>query len=81
METEIFINQIGYRPLDRKTVFVSENQKGAEDSFTLCKCKDDSVVFKGNLIPAPQDSESGGSFFTGDFTSVKTAGKRYFFQP
>ena len=77
METEIFINQIGYRPLDKKTVFVSENQKGAEDSFTLCKCADDSVVFKGALISAPQDSESGGSYFTGDFSSVQTDGKYY----
>lgn len=77
METEIFINQIGYRPLDRKTVFVSEKQKGASDTFALCKCDDDSLVYEGPLSPAPQDSESGGCYFTGDFSSVKADGKYY----
>jgi len=77
METEIFINQIGYRPLDIKTVFVSNKQKGKEDFFSICRCSDHSVVFKEALIQASQDSESGDLYFTGDFSSLQASGQYY----
>ena len=32
-ESEIFINQVGYRPLDSKNVFVSKAAKAGADSF------------------------------------------------
>ena len=77
MEAEIFINQIGYRPSDIKTVFVSEKQKGKEDTFTLCKCSDNSLVFTGQFVKAPLDTESVEQYYTGDFSSVNSNGEYY----
>ena len=76
-EAEIFINQIGYRPLDNKNVFVSKNAKGDANEFSLCEKKSGKVVFTGSLIAAPDDEQSGGGYFTGDFSSVQTDGEYY----
>ena len=65
-EAEIFINQIGYKPLDSKNVFVSKAAKGELKEFTVCKKADGQVVFTGALIAAPEDELSGGGIFTGD---------------
>ena len=71
-ESEIFINQIGYQLLDSKTVFISAAEKGEIKEFSVCKKSDkaaaDEIVFTGELAAAPDDEESGGGYFTGDFS-------------
>ena len=80
-ESEIFINQIGYQLSDTKTVFVSSVEKGEEKEFSVYKKVDkaaaDKVVFTGLLVSAPSDEESGGGYFTGDFSSLQTDGEYY----
>ena len=83
MEAEIFINQIGYKPQDKKTVFVSEKEiSGASGNsgagtFVVCDAATGKEVLSGPLVSAPSDEESGGSYYTGDFSGVNAAG-RYF---
>lgn len=81
MESEIFINQLGYRPQDIKTVFISAKQKGKEEYFSLYKTGNksgiDTVAFKSALVSAPSDTESGEPYFTGDFSSVLKKGDYY----
>ena len=82
-ESEIFINQIGYRPLDNKSFVISAAEKGDEKEFSLFKKSaekagdGDKLVFTASLTPAPEDEESGGKYFTGDFSGVKEAGRYY----
>ncbi len=72
-EPEIFINQLGYRPGDVKTLFVSKEAKGQEKDFSVFQ-KEGQLVFTGSLIAAPEDEESGGGYFTGDFSSLQAPG-------
>lgn len=76
-ESEIFINQIGYRPLDNKNVFVSKNVIDGPASFEVCEKTSGKSVFTGTLVAAPEDEESGGGYFTGDFSAVQTAGEYF----
>ena len=76
-EAEIFINQIGYRPDDIKTVFVSSAAKGGNEDFEVCEEAGGKAVFSAKLTAAPEDTESGGGYFTGDFSEVKKAGKYF----
>jgi len=76
-ESEIFINQIGYKLFDNKNVFVSKSAKGESKEFTVCNKIDGQVVFTGALIAAPDDELSGGGYFSGDFSSIQTAGEYY----
>ena len=80
-ESEIFINQIGYQLHDSKTVFISAAEKGEIKEFSVCKKSDkaaaDETVFTGEFLAAPYDEESGGGYFTGDFSSLQTAGDYY----
>ena len=79
-ESEIFINQIGYKPLDNKTVFLSKAAKGNEKQFSVFRKVKDAetqLAFTGILAAAPEDEESGGGFFTGDFSEVQTSGEYY----
>lgn len=76
-ESEIFINQAGYRLLDNKNVFVSKSAKAEEKEFAVIEKSGAKTVFTGSLIAAPEDSESGGGYFTGDFTSLQTPGEYY----
>ena len=76
-ESEIFINQIGYKLLDSKTLFVSKAEKGAAKEFSVCEKTGGKVVFTGSLIAAPDDEESGGGYFTGDFSALQAAGEYY----
>ena len=78
-ESEIFINQIGYRPADSKTVFLTAAAKGTSDSFEICEKSSGKTVFSGPLTAAPEDEESGSGYFTGDFSAVKADGE-YFVQ-
>ena len=78
-ESEIFINQIGYRPADSKTVFVSGAAKGAMSTFEVCEKAGGKAVYSGQLIAAPEDEESGGGYFTGDFSPLQADGQ-YFIQ-
>ena len=73
-ESEVFINQIGYRLQDKKTVFVSRAAKGEAEEFAVIEKKGGKTVFTGALTAAPDDAESGGGYFTGDFSYVTTAG-------
>lgn len=81
-ESEIFINQIGYKPADNKTVFVSagvvkNNSSASSGSFEVCEKAGGKVVFSGKLVAGPADKESGGGYFTGDFSAVKAEGEYY----
>ena len=80
-ESEIFINQVGYKPNDSKNVLVSLNAKGEENEFVVYQKNkgktDDQVVFTGALVAAPEDEQSGGGYFTGDFSAIKTDGNYY----
>ncbi len=76
-ESEIFINQIGYRLLDTKNVFVSKEAKDEANEFSVCEKAGGKVVFTAALTPAPDDELSGGGYFAGDFSAVQTAGEYY----
>ena len=52
-ESEIFINQIGYKLSDDKNVFVSKAAKGDSKEFSVCNKADGQVVYTGALIGAP----------------------------
>ena len=75
-ESEIFINQIGYRPFDSKTVYVSKKTKGDAKEFSLCR-KDGSLVYSGALEALAEDELSGGGYFSGDFSEVNEANILY----
>ena len=81
-ESEIFINQIGYRPADNKTVFVSEAmvtgpESSHDEGFTVCTKAEGKSIFIGKLTAVPEDKMSGDGYYTGDFSAVKTAGEYY----
>ncbi len=76
-ESEIFINQVGYLPLDKKNVFVSKAAKGAAENFEICEKKSGKSLFTGSLLAAPDDEQSGGGYFTGDFSSLQQAGEYF----
>ncbi len=73
-ESEIFINQVGYQPLDTKTVFVSVAAKADSNEFVVFEKSSGKAVFTGPLTAAPDDAESGGGYFYGDFSSVQAVG-------
>ena len=74
-ESEIFINQIGYRLHDSKNVFVSKAAKADAGEFAVIDKSSGSTVFTGPLLAAPEDTESGGGYFTGDFSALETPGQ------
>lgn len=76
-ESEIFINQIGYRPFDVKNVFVSKAAKADSTEFSVLEKAGGKAVYTGRLTAAPDDPESGGGYFAGDFSSVQAAGEYY----
>ena len=78
-ESEIFINQVGYLPSDSKIVFVSKAAKGSAEEFSVIEKVSGKKAFTGLLTAAPDDAESGGGYFTGDFSSLQTGGE-YFVQ-
>ena len=75
-ESEIFINQIGYRPGDRKTVYVSQAAKGDAKEFSLCS-KDGSVLYTASLTSLAEDPLSGSGYFCGDFSKVGEPGQYF----
>jgi hypothetical protein len=86
----IFIDQIGYRPDDPKTVVFSQPQTGQNapstftpgTSFEVRKASDSSVVLTGTVSAwksGQTHSQSGDKAWSGDFSSLKTPG-RYFIQ-
>lgn len=76
-ESEIFINQIGYRLHDSKNVFVSKAAKADAGKFAVIDKSSGSTVFTGPLLAAPEDTESGGGYFTGDFSALETPGQYF----
>ena len=76
-ESEIFINQVGYRLLDNKNVFVSKATKGESQEFSVIEKASGKSVYTGALVAAPDDAESGGGYFTGDFSSITAAGEYF----
>jgi len=68
----IHINQIGYRPKDRKIAVI--NGKGGV--FNLVDEKD-IIIFSGEATGGEFDELSGDSVFYGDFTSVEVPGTYY----
>ena len=49
-ESEIFINQIGYRLLDNKNVFVSKAAKGEEQEFSVIEKTSGKPVRKTEIM-------------------------------
>lgn len=74
-ETSIFINQIGYKPQDSKTVYVTGAEKGNAQEFTLVNKTNGEIVFTGTLCETPLDPAVGEQIFKGDFSSVTAAGE------
>ena len=76
-ESEIFINQLGYRPHDKKNLVVSKEAKGEAKEFSVCQKADGKVVFSASLYEAAEDPQSGSGYFTGNFSAVKAEGDYY----
>lgn len=69
MHEWIHIDQLGYRPGDRKYCFVT-NQGGSFEVATLTG----QVVFTGELDHATNDTPSGELVFRGDFSALREDG-------
>lgn len=74
-QANIFINQIGYLPNDTKTVFVTGDEKGNDEKFSLVNHQTHEVIFTGSLLPNPEDETVGEPIFTGDFSNVTVEGE------
>ena len=66
---DIFVNQAGYRPEDKKTAAMPFPC----DSFYVVN-KDGEVVFSGNTTHYGADEFSGDDVYTGDFSALEQSG-------
>lgn len=66
---DIFVNQAGYRPVDKKTA-VMPFPCGSFDVVT----EDDEVVFSGNAEHYGVDEFSGDDVYTADFSTLEKSG-------
>ncbi|MBP5519860.1 MAG: glycoside hydrolase family 9 protein [Treponema sp.] len=74
-ESEIFINQIGYRPRDNKIAFVSQKAKGKAESFSVFDSVKNKEVFSGLFQKAPDDKLAGGTYYLADFSDLNICGE------
>lgn len=90
--SRIHVDQFGYHPNETKVAVISDPQRGYNegDSYTpgpelaVCRVKDRKAVFRGkpnvwNRGAIDEDSGDRGWWF--DFTSVRTPGTYYVFDP
>ncbi len=70
---KIHVNQVGYRPDDKKIAIIC----GGEGRFELVDEKSGEVVFKGETTELVRDGLSGDRVSYADFSSVKKQGRYY----
>lgn len=71
--SNIHVNQIGYRPLDKK-VFVC---KGIAEEFAIINKLNNEIVFKGKMDQPMYDEATGETVEQGDFTELTSSGEYY----
>ena len=71
----ININQVGYRTDAKKTAVFRDVTDQTE--FTVVNAETKEKVFTGKLENKTDNTSAGETNYTGDFSSVKTAGKYY----
>ncbi len=71
-EASIITNQIGYKPDSKKTA-VFRNTEGG--SFSVVNVATEEVVYTGEMAGPVSYEYAGETNYTGDFSSVKEAGK------
>ena len=82
-EKNIFINQIGYLPKDKKIAFLTESAGNQNCSFELCELNSKKVVFSGNIRAKNDDNSKfldsavGEEIFTADFSEFSQEGKYF----
>ncbi|HTP86479.1 MAG TPA: glycoside hydrolase family 9 protein [Bryobacteraceae bacterium] len=72
---EIKVDQAGYLPRAPKLAMVAAPNAGAQ--FTICRSKDGSVAFRGQLSPGQRDADSGDAIQTADFSKFADTGRFY----
>lgn len=83
LEKNIFVNQIGYLPNDRKTAFLTETAGNQDDTFELCEMSSKRVVFTGKIRAKNDDgskyidSNVGEEIFTADFSEFSQEGEYF----
>ena len=82
-EKNIFINQIGYLPKDKKLAFLTQAAQNQNCTFELCEINSKKVVFTGKILPKNDDgskyvdSAVGEEIFTADFSEFSQEGKYF----
>lgn len=71
----ININQVGYRPGDRKTAVFRDVTN--QSSFEVVNASSNQTVFTGTLQSRGNNSSAGENNWTGDFSTVTAPGKYY----
>jgi endoglucanase len=73
----IHVNQIGYRPHDKKEVIIN----GKDGEFSVIDEESGEIVFSGKAVGGASDEASGDTVYYGDFTSVIEPGTYYILMP
>ena len=82
-EKNIFINQIGYLPKDKKLAFLTQAAQNQNCTFELCEMNSKKVVFTGKILAKNDDgskyvdSAVGEEIFTADFSEFSQEGKYF----
>lgn len=82
-EKNIFINQIGYLPKDKKLAFLTQAAQNQNCTFELCEINSKKVVFTGKILAKNDDgskyvdSAVGEEIFTADFSEFSQEGKYF----
>lgn len=80
-EKNIFINQIGYLPEDKKIAFLTEAAGNQNCTFELCEANSKKIVFSGKIRAKNDDgskfvdSAVGEEIFTADFSDFSQEGQ------
>lgn len=74
-ERDINVNQIGYRPSDKKRAVVRNSTAGAE--FEVVDASGDEVVFTGQLSGENRLGSSGDIVYYADFSKLTNPGRYY----
>ena len=70
------INQVGYKPGDKKKVVATTSEKVT--AFSICDAETGEVVYEGTFADERVISKNGdGDTYTGDFSDFTAAGKYY----
>ena len=72
-QSSIIIDQLGYRPGDRKLAFVTDR---SFTTFALVSTRTNRTVYEGNILsPGKRDENTGDEMFTIDFSRFKVPGQ------